>query len=170
MTRDELIAFVGMQAERITRQDAGRGLIHEANLAREQNRPGIDPAVRDELLYRLHHGVLVGLSDTTSAGSRPGERKARLLLEVFRDRRAEVLGFVDDLRVPPTSNQAERDLRPAVNPAEHLRAAHQRATHQRPLQNPRLRVQCRENGLDKMPVLREAILGRPWTPDLPAPT
>ncbi len=57
--------------------------------------------------------MLVGLSDTTSHGSRPGERKARLLLEVLRDRQADVLRFAHDLAVPPTSNQAERDLRPS---------------------------------------------------------
>lgn len=54
--------------------------------------------------------MLVGLSDTTSHGDRPGERKARLLLEVLRDRDDDVLRFAHDLRVPPTSNQAERDL------------------------------------------------------------
>ena len=57
--------------------------------------------------------MLVGLSDTTTPGTRPGERKARLLLEVLRDREADVLRFAHDLNVPPTSNQAERDLRPA---------------------------------------------------------
>jgi hypothetical protein len=32
---------------------------------------------------------------------------------VLRDRQADVLRFAHDLAVPPTSNQAERDLRPA---------------------------------------------------------
>ncbi|WP_148083288.1 transposase [Micromonospora sp. Llam0] len=41
--------------------DAPRALIHETNVAREQNRPGIDPQVKAKLLYNLHHGVLVGL-------------------------------------------------------------------------------------------------------------
>ena len=41
------------------------------------------------------------------------ERKARNLLEVLRDRPADVLRFAHDLKVPPTSNQAERDLRPS---------------------------------------------------------
>ena len=57
--------------------------------------------------------MLVGLSDTRHHGTRPGERKARLLLEVLRDRQADVLRFAHDLAVPPTSNQAERDLRPS---------------------------------------------------------
>jgi hypothetical protein len=150
--------------------DALRALIHEANLARERNRPGIDPAVKDELLYRLHHGVLVGLSDTTITGNRPGERKARLLLEVFRDRRADVLRFVDDLKVPPTSNQAERDLRPAkIQQNISGRLTSEQRTKDR------YKIlgyvsSAAKHGLDKMRVLREAILGRPWMPDLPALT
>jgi transposase len=31
----------------------------------------------------------------------------------LRDREADVLRFLSDLQIPPTSNQAERDLRPA---------------------------------------------------------
>jgi len=93
--------------------DALRGLIHHANLAREQNLPAIPADIRDELLHRLRNGMPVGLSDTTSHGTRPGERKARLLLEVLRDRPDDVLRFTHDLNVQPTSNQAERDLRPS---------------------------------------------------------
>jgi transposase len=77
--------------------DALRGLIHQANLAREQNLPAIPTDIRDELLRRFRNGMLVGLSDTTSASTRPGERKARLLLEVLRDRPDDVLRFTHDL-------------------------------------------------------------------------
>jgi len=149
--------------------DALRALIHETNVAREQNRPSIDAAVKAELLYNLHHGVLVGLSDTTTIGNRPGERKARLLLEVFRDRRADVLRFVDDLRVPPTSNQAERDLRPAKiqQKISGRLTSEQRAKDRYKILG--YVSSSAKNGLDKMQVLRDAILGRPWMPDLPAP-
>jgi transposase len=93
--------------------DALRELIHQANLAREQGLPAIAADIRDALLTRLRNGMLVGLSDTTSHHTRPGERKARLLLEVLRDRPDDVLRFAHDLKVPPTSNQAERDLPPS---------------------------------------------------------
>ena len=53
--------------------DALRGLIHQANLAREAGHHTITNQVRDALVNRFRHGVLVGLSDTTSHGSRPGE-------------------------------------------------------------------------------------------------
>ena len=88
-------------------------MIRQTNQAREQSLPAIAADVRDTLLRRLRDGMLVGLSDTTGHGTRPGERKARLLLEVLRDRPDDVLRFAHDLRVPPTSNQAERDLRPS---------------------------------------------------------
>ena len=114
--------------------DALRELIHQANLARE-HRPGprSTPTVADTLISRFRHGVLVGLSDTIGHGTRPGERKARLLLEVLRDRQADVLRFAHDLAVPPTSNQAERDLRPSKMPTERLRPADQRRPHPRSL-------------------------------------
>jgi hypothetical protein len=41
------------------------------------------------------------------------QRPGHDLLECLRDRQADVLRFTTDLRIPPTSNQAERDLRPA---------------------------------------------------------
>ncbi|MGI9001748.1 MAG: IS66 family transposase, partial [Pseudonocardia sp.] len=93
--------------------DALRGLIHEVDLARDHGPPAIDEDVRAALTTRFRDGVLVGLSDTTGHGTRPGDRKARLLLEVLRDREADVLRFAHDLKVPPTSDQAERDLRPS---------------------------------------------------------
>jgi len=37
----------------------------------------------------------------------------RCLLEALRDRLDDVTRFAHDLRVPPTNNQAERDVRPA---------------------------------------------------------
>lgn len=94
-------------------RDALRGLIHEANTARAAGADRINPEVKDELARRFRHGVLVGLKTTNEHGNRPGERKTRLLLEELRDRPDDVLRFTTDLRVPPTSNQAERDLRPS---------------------------------------------------------
>jgi len=147
-----------------------RGLIHEANLAREQGRTEIDPAVKDKLVRLFRQGVLVGLSDTISHGNRPGERKARLLLEVLHDREGDVLRFVDDLDVTPTFNQAERDLRPSKNQQN----VSGRLTSEERAKD-RYKIlgyvsSAAKNGLDKMRVLRDAILGRPWMPPLPDPT
>jgi hypothetical protein len=89
-----------------------QGLIHAANQARDNGAAAIDPRLKAELLSRFRDGVLVGLKDIPRV---PGRKQSefRLLLECLHDREADVLRFVDDLRVPPTNNQAERDLRPA---------------------------------------------------------
>jgi transposase len=150
--------------------EALRGLIHEANLARERGVDAIEAKVKDELLYRLRHGVLVGLSDTTSRGNRPGERKARLLLEVLRDRPGDVLRFAHDLKVPPTSNQAERDLRPSkIQQNISGRLTSEQRTRDR------YKIlgyvsSAAKNGMNKMQVLRDAVLGRAWMPELTVPT
>jgi transposase len=149
--------------------DALRTLIHHANLARADGAEAIDAGIREDLIARFRHGVIVGLSATTSHGRRPGERKARLLLEVLRDREADVLRFAHDLRVPPTSNQAERDLRPAKiqqNISGRLTSAARTAD--------RYRIRgylstATKHGKNTMSALREAFLGRPWQPPDPAP-
>jgi transposase len=150
--------------------DALRELIHEANLAREQGLPAIPADIRDELLRRLRNGMLVGLSDTTSHGIRPGERKARLLLEVLRDRPDDVLRFTHDLKVPPTSNQAERDLRPSkIQQKISGRLTSVARTEDRYTILGYVSTAAK-HGLDEITVLRDALIGRPWMPALPAPT
>ncbi len=50
----------------------------------------------------------------SSAGSskgRPKQSKAKNLLDALLGRAEQVLGLLDDLRIPLTNNQAERDLR-----------------------------------------------------------
>ena len=149
--------------------DALRGLIHHANLARKQALPAIAAEVRDALLTRVRNGMLVGLSDTTSHGTRPGERKARLLLEVLRDRPDDVLRFAHDLKVPPTSNQAERDLRPSkIQQKISGRLTSQARTQDRYTILGYLSTAAK-HGLDKITVLRDALTGQPWMPALPTP-
>jgi transposase len=150
--------------------DALRALIHEANLARHQGLPAIPAEAREPLLRRFHNGTLVGLSDTTSHGTRPGERKARLLLEVLRDRRDDVLRFAHDLKVPPTSNQAERDLRPSkIQQKISGRLTSEERTRDRYTVLGYLSTAAK-HGLNAMTVLRHALTGQPWMPALPAPT
>ena len=150
--------------------DALRGLIHQANLAREAGLPAIAADIRDALLRRIRDGMLVGLSDTTSAGTRPGQRKARLLLEVLRDRPDDVLRFAHDLNVPPTSNQAKRDLRPSkIQQKISGRLTSVDRTRDRYTILGYLST-ATKHGLDKITVLRDALTGQPWMPAQPAPT
>jgi len=150
-----------------------RGLIHQANLARDAGRDTLDNtldvAVGDQLIGEFTDGVKVGLSATTSAGNRPGERKARLLLEALRDRQTDVLRFVHDLRVPPTSNQAERDLRPAKI---QQKISGRLTSEQRTIDRFRIRgylSTAAKHGRNMIDILRDAILGRPWVPPDPVP-
>ncbi|MGH3528104.1 MAG: IS66 family transposase [Pseudonocardiaceae bacterium] len=122
------------------------------------------------MLTRLRNGMLVGLSDTTSHGTHPGQRKARLLLEVLRDRPGDVLRFAHDLNVPPTSNQAERDLRPSkIQQKISGRLTSEAPTQDRDTILGYLSTAAKHD-LDKITVLRDALTGQPWTPPLPAPT
>ena len=94
--------------------DALRGLIHAANLARQQGLHAVPAELTSEHLRLFRHGVNVGLSDVRRVpGAKSKQPPARTLLECLRDRQADVLRFLSDTAIPPTSNQAERDLRPA---------------------------------------------------------
>jgi transposase len=146
-----------------------RALMHQANLAREAGRGTIDDHVKNKLIQLFTDGVLVGLSDTTSHGDRPGERKARLVLEVLRDRDADVLRFAHDLKVPATSNQAERDLRPSKT---QQKISGRLTSEQRTTDRYRIRgylSTAAKHGHNMMDALRDAFLGRPWMPPDPAP-
>lgn len=150
--------------------DALRGLIHETNLARDQGLDAIADDARTLLLDRFRHGVLVGLSDTTSHGTRPGENKARNLLEVLRDRPADVLRFTHDLAVPPTSNQAERDQRPSkVQQNTSGRLTSEQRTQDRYTIRGYVSTAIK-HGHDAITALRDALTGHPWMPTLAAPT
>ena len=59
---------------------------------------------------RLRHGILAGLPAVRRVpGANTGQPPARLILECLRDREDDVLRPAHS----PTSNQAERDVRPA---------------------------------------------------------
>lgn len=150
--------------------DALRALIHATNTARDTGSDHIDAAQRAKHLHLLRQGVLVGLSATTNHGDRPGENKARLLLETFRDRESDILRFVDDLTVPPTSNDAERGLRPS----KIQQKISGRLTSITRTQD-RYRIlgyltTATQHGLDQFKVLHDTFLGHTWTPELPTLT
>lgn len=154
-------------------QDTLRGLIHQANLARDAGDQAVPAHLADRLISLFRHGVRVGLSQVRripGPKSRTKQPVGRVLLEVLRDREDDVLRFVGDLRVPPTSNQAERDVRPAKT---------QQNTSGRLTSEARTRDRYRirgvlstaaKHGLDQLKVIRDALTGRSWIPPLPAPT
>jgi hypothetical protein len=144
--------------------DALRALIHATNLARAGGHHHIDADDRTKQLHLLRQGVLVGLSATTSHGNRPGEKKARLLLEVFRDREDDILRFVDDLTVPPTSNDAERGLRPAKIQQKISGRLTSTARTQDRYRILGYLTTAAQHGHDRFTVLLDTFLGRIWQP------
>lgn len=74
---------------------------------------------RDEWVARYFEILAMGYAaqappPVSAAGSskgRPKQSKAKNLLDAFMERAEQVLALLDDLRIPFTNNQAERDLR-----------------------------------------------------------
>jgi transposase len=149
--------------------DALRDLIHAANTARTTG-VDIDPELRATRIDWIRAGIAVGLSDVDRNPDPKGKQPpGRCLLEALRDRLDDVIRFAFDLRVPPTSNQAERDLRPAKTQQK----ISGRLTSEA-VTRARYRIfgylsTAAKHGLDQLAVLRDAILANPWTPPARAP-
>jgi transposase len=117
----------------------------------------------------VRHGILVGLKDLPDAvdGGRP---KFQAMLTALHTRPDDVLRFARDLRIPPTSNQVERDLRPSKTQQKISgRLTSEPATKDRYAIRGYVSTAAK-HGADLITVIRDAILGRPWTPPIPAPT
>lgn len=169
--------------------EALRALIHARNHA--QHEAGLaataDPSGHDgrycrycitgaptkpisELLRSFRQGVLVGLSATLNHAGRPGEQKARLLLECLHDRETDVLRFLSDPAVPPTSNIAERELRPSKiqqNISGRLRSEERTQDRYTILG---YLTTATKHGIHTMNALRDTLTGRPWIPAPATPT
>ena len=92
-----------------------RALIHAANVARDQGLATVPDEMTYEHLRLFRNGVNAGLSHVRRipGGNNVKQPPALTLLECLKHREADVLRFLTDTAIPPTSNQAERDLRPA---------------------------------------------------------
>jgi hypothetical protein len=153
-------------------QTALRGLIHAANLARQQGQDAINVGTKAMWITSFRHGVRVGLSEIRRI---PGPAKTvtqpigRVLLEVLRDREDDVLRFAHDLNVPPTNNQAERDVRPAKTQQKISgRLRSQQTTEHRYAIRGYISTAAK-HGADVMTAIRDALLGRAWVPPDPTP-
>jgi len=146
-----------------------RELIHAANTARDDGLDTIDEHTKTKWIQRFRDGVLVGLKDIPRIpGRRVKQSEFRPLLEVLRDREADVLRFAHDLDVPPTSNNAERDLRPSKT-QQKISGRLQSET----VTTYRYRIAgytstAAKHGIAVLQAIRDALLGRPWMPTLPA--
>jgi hypothetical protein len=145
-----------------------RRLIHAANQARDKNLAAVAHDIAVPLIHAFRHGVLAGLSEIPR---RPGRKQhpCRDLLECLRDRRGDVLRFVSDLRIPPTSNDAERDLRPAKTQQKISgRLRSEQATRHRYAIRGYLSTAAK-HGINVLAALRDALESHPWMPPIPTP-
>lgn len=148
--------------------DALRGLIHAASQARDQGLAAIPGDIAAPPIHDFRHGVLAGLSEIPR---RPGRKQhpGRDLLECLRDRQDDVLRFVNDLRIPPTSNDAERDLRPAkVQQKISGRLRSEQATRHRYAIRGYIDT-ARKHGISILTALHDALEGHPWMSPIPDP-
>ena len=139
-----------------------QGLIHAANTARPKDLAAVPQDTAAPLEHAFRHGVILGLSQI------PPGSPHRALLECLRDRRDDVLRFTTDLAIPPTSNQAERDARPAKTQQKISgRLRSEEVTRHRYAILGYLSTAAK-HGTDVLTALRDAITGRPWMPPIPS--
>jgi transposase len=148
--------------------DALRELIHQASQARAQGQPAIPGGIAGPLIHDFRHGVLAGLSEIPRLPGRK-QHPGRDLLECLRDRQDDVLRFTTDLRIPPTSNQAERDLRPAKTQQKISgRLRSEQATRDRYAIRGYISTAAK-HGAPVLTTIRDALAGNPWMPVIPDP-
>jgi len=149
--------------------DALRSLIHAANTARDKGLATVTAGDTAADLVLFRNAVRVGLAEirrVPGAGSR--QETGRTLLECLKEREAEVLWLVTDLRIPPTSNQAERDLRPSKTQQKISgRLCSETAARNRYVVRGYLDT-VRKHGQPVIAVIRGTITGNPWMPAVPA--
>jgi hypothetical protein len=149
-------------------QNALRGLIHAHHRAHGRGLPAVPAQIRDPLISDFRHAVRVGLADlprTPGPKSKTAQLPGRCLLEALRDREDDVLRFVFDTKIPPTNNQAERDLRPHKTQQKISgRLQSEKVT--------RFRLTIRsyistaaKHGVNAMTAIHDALTGTPWTPE-----
>jgi hypothetical protein len=124
------------RSSRVTSAKHGRPAAtdHAANTARAEGLAAVPADVAAPLIKAFRHGVILGQVKKT-----PGRKQApfRQLLQCLGDRQDELLRFTTDLRIPRTSNQAERDLRPAKT-QQKISGQLRSEQHPAPVRHPRL--------------------------------
>jgi hypothetical protein len=147
-----------------------RALIHAANVARDQGLAAVPDELTAEHLKLFRNGVNAGLAQVrrVPGGKNIKQPPGRLLLECLKDREADVLRFLTDTAIPPTSNQAERDLRPAKTQQKISgRLRSERATRHRYAIRGYAST-ARKHGIDVFTAIKDALAGNPWIPSVPA--
>jgi transposase len=149
--------------------EALRALIHAANTARARGLARVPDGDIAADLALFRNAVRVGLAQVRRVpGANSKQHPGRTLVECLREREGDVLRFLTDLRIPPTSNQAERDLRPSKTQQKisgRLRSG--TATRHRYAIRGYLDT-ARKHGQPVITVIRDALTGNAWIPPVSA--
>jgi hypothetical protein len=147
-----------------------RALIHAANMARDQGLAAVPDELTAEHLKLFRNGVNVGLSQVrrVPGGKNVKQPPALTLLECLKHREADVLRFLTDTAIPPTSNQAERDLRPAKTQQKISGRLRSETTTRHRYAIRGYASTARKHGIDMFTAIKDALAGNPWIPPIPA--
>jgi hypothetical protein len=141
-------------------------LIHAATCARQKGLAAVPAPTAEPLITACRDGVSTGLAGLAARGGAKRQHRQRLL-EDLRDRQEDVLRFVNDLRIPPTSNQAERDLRPAKTQEKISGRLRSEATTRHRYAIRGYLSTAAKHHTSTLTALRDAIRGNPWMPPIP---
>jgi transposase len=143
----------------------------QAALARDRRADQLAPAVLAGLTDRYDRILATGRAANRPPPRPPGRRRrspAVCLLERLQVHRGEVLRFLQDLRVPPTNNLAERDIR-MVKLQQKISGCWRTLDGAQAFLTVRsYGSTARKHGVNPLAALRRLFEGNPWMP-APAP-
>ena len=147
-----------------------RALIHAANVARDQGLAAVPDELTAGHLKLFRNGVNAGLSQVrrVPGGKNVKQPPALHLLECLKHREADVLRFLTDTAIPPTSNQAERDLRPAKTQQKISGRLRSETTTRHRYAIRGYASTARKHGTGMFTAIKDALAGNPWIPPIPA--
>ena len=147
-----------------------RALIHAANVARDKALAAVPDEMTAVHLRLFRNGVNAGLSQVrrVPGGKNVKQPPALHLLECLKHRQADVLRFLSDTAIPPASNQAERDLRPAKTQQKISGRLRSETTTRHRYAIRGYASTARKHSIDVYTAIKDALAGNPWIPPIPA--
>jgi len=145
-----------------------RALVHAHHSARDAGLPAIPAEIAGPLTADYHDAVAAGLAAIPHRPGPGGQLPARSLLETLQYYTDDVLRFCHDTRIPPTNNQAERDLRPHKTQQKISGRLPSRTTTRDRLAIRSYLSTAIKHGHDALTTLRQVFLADPWIPPAPA--
>ncbi len=140
-------------------------LIHAATRARGQGLAAVPASIRDPLAAAYRDAVTTGLADLACRACEPPAQPPPQPAAPGnpRDREQDVLRFTTDLRITPTSNQAERTCdSPRPRKTSPSCSLHQTTRHRYAIRG-YISIASKHNA-DILTTLRNAIRGHPMPP------